>query len=81
MIFEDIPILKDINTCRIDGVKTLVLKDIGIFDTGIFAMKDLETLIVCGTIGQLRPWVVSYCDNLRTIITVSYTHLTLPTKA
>lgn len=68
MIFEDIPILKDINTCRIDGVKTLVLKDIGIFDTGIFAMKDLETLIVCGTIGQLRPWVVSYCDNLRTII-------------
>ena len=30
------------------GVKTLVLKDIGIFDTGIFAMKDLETLIVCG---------------------------------
>lgn len=68
MIFEDIPILRDINTCRIDGVKTLVLKDIGIFDTGIFAMRDLETLIVCGTIGQLRPWVVSYCDNLRTII-------------
>lgn len=68
MIFEDIPILRDINTCRIDGVKTLVLKDIGLLDNGIFAMKDLETLVICGTIGKLRPWVVSYCDNLRTII-------------
>ena len=68
IIFEDIPVLRGIDTCIIDGVKTLVLKDIGLLDDGIFAMRDLETLIICGTIGQLRPWVVSYCDNLRTII-------------
>lgn len=30
VIFEDIPVLRNINTCLIDGVKTLVLKDIGI---------------------------------------------------
>lgn len=68
VIFEDIPVLRNINTCLIDGVKTLVLKDIGILDNGIFAMNDLETLIICGTVGRMCPWVASYCDNLRTII-------------
>lgn len=68
MIFENIPILREINTCCISGVKTLVLKNVGILDNGIFAMDDLETLIICGTIGRLRPWVASYCRNLRTII-------------
>ncbi len=68
VIFEDIPILRDVNTCALDGVKTLVLKNVGVFDESIFMMRDLETLILCGTIGYLRPWVVNYCDNLRTLI-------------
>ncbi|MCM1163922.1 MAG: transglutaminase-like domain-containing protein [Muribaculaceae bacterium] len=68
VIFEDIPILRGVRTCSVGGVKTLVLKDIGLFDNGIFAMDDLETLIICGTIGKLRPWVASHCPNLRTLI-------------
>lgn len=68
IIFEDIPILRDVNTCCISGVRRLVLRNVGILDHGIFSMDDLETLIICGTIGKLRPWSVSYCRKLRTVI-------------